>query len=423
MTSDNKFWSYTYTASSSAYENTIYDAATGRTYYRPYHAYYSSVPCNTIVTEESDMWSELRSSGPTVQTFYSYRYGGTVHYVVVPHRYSGITFTGIYGKSGRGDDDSYIMRYVTLQNITPVISDATWYTGKAATCTTDGYKYQKCASCGQEANRTTIPKLGHSYSSAWSTSATQHWHVCTRCGNSSKSNLANHSFGGYYGSTATCTASGTRYRKCSTCGYVESSTAPALGHAWPSSYTQNGGYLYKNCTRCKAQLEKKAITYSVAFNGNNATSGSMSNQSFTYDTAQNLNANTFTRTNYAFLGWSTNKDATSPTYTNQQSVKNLTTTNNGTVTLYAIWKLSTTTIAFHDNDGSNGPGSVTWLIGSTQVPKSPIRQGYNFAGWTTNADGSGLSWPASNIVPANVPDYYAQWIPNIYTTTLEQNIQ
>ncbi len=78
-------------------------------------------------------------------------------------------------------------------------------------------------------------------------------------------------------------------------------------------------------------------TYTVQFNGNGSTSGSMSNQSFTYATAQNLKANAFTRTGYTFADWNTKADGSGTSYINQQSVNNLTTTNGGTVTLYAQW--------------------------------------------------------------------------------------
>ena len=61
----------------------------------------------------------------------------------------------------------------------------------------------------------------------------------------------------------------------------------------------------------------------------------MSNQTFTYGTAQNLTSSTFTKTGYAFKGWNTKADGTGTSYSNGQSVSNLTTTNGGTVTLYA----------------------------------------------------------------------------------------
>lgn len=80
----------------------------------------------------------------------------------------------------------------------------------------------------------------------------------------------------------------------------------------------------------------KGNTYTVKYNANGG-SGTISDSSHTYDTAKTLNANTFTKTGYTFLGWSTSSTATTAQYTDKQSVKNLTATNGGTVTLYAVW--------------------------------------------------------------------------------------
>jgi uncharacterized repeat protein (TIGR02543 family) len=63
----------------------------------------------------------------------------------------------------------------------------------------------------------------------------------------------------------------------------------------------------------------------------------MSNQTFTYDVSQNLKTNTFTKEGFIFNGWNTKADGTGTNYSNGQSVSNLTSTNNGTITLYAKW--------------------------------------------------------------------------------------
>lgn len=293
---------------------------------------------------------------------------------------------------------------------------------KAATCTTAGVRTYSCT-CGANNRTESIPALGHSYSSSWSTDASKHWHACTRSGCTAKSSEAAHSYDAWYSDTATCTKAGTHKRKCSVCGYIQTSTSSALGHVWPSSYTQKGGYLYKYCTRsgCGAELEKKPITYTVKFNGNGATGGSTADQGFTYDKAQNLRANGFTRTYYEFLGWSTSASATSATYCDGQSVSNLTTVNNGTVNLYAVWKLSTTSITFYDNGGTGGPGTVTWTIGSTQTPDTPTWDKYVFAGWNSKQDGSGTWWPTDNVVTASMSEFYAQWMPAAYYISYHPN--
>lgn len=82
----------------------------------------------------------------------------------------------------------------------------------------------------------------------------------------------------------------------------------------------------------------KPNTYTVVYNANGG-SGTMAPSTMTYDvTNGRLRVNGFYRPGYTFLGWSTNSSATTAQYADQQSVKNLTSTNCGTVTLYAVWQ-------------------------------------------------------------------------------------
>ena len=81
----------------------------------------------------------------------------------------------------------------------------------------------------------------------------------------------------------------------------------------------------------------KANTYTVKFDANGGGTGSMSDQSYTYDIEQALTANAFTRTGYTFDGWNTKADGTGTSYTDMQSVSNLSSTDGGSVTLYAQW--------------------------------------------------------------------------------------
>jgi len=83
-----------------------------------------------------------------------------------------------------------------------------------------------------------------------------------------------------------------------------------------------------------------AHTYNIEFYANGGT-GTMSQQKFTYDVAQALTPNAFSIPGYSFLGWSTSSDSTTVIYTNGQSLVNLTTTNNGIIKLYAVWKQNT----------------------------------------------------------------------------------
>ena len=82
------------------------------------------------------------------------------------------------------------------------------------------------------------------------------------------------------------------------------------------------------------------IKYKVYFNANGGSGEDMPEQQFTYDTEQNLNANTYTspKDKGGFLAWNTNAYGTGISYADGESVINLTSTLGGTVQLYAQWR-------------------------------------------------------------------------------------
>ena len=148
------------------------------------------------------------------------------------------------------------------------------------------------------------------------------------------------------------------------------------------------------------------ITYYVKFNGNGATSGSMSNQTFTYDKSQNLRSNTFSRTGYNFAGWATTSTG-SVQYTNGQSVSNLTTTSYGTVNLYAVWKPKTFTNTYYyrNSNGSQASANQSRSYNSSFTTYSAsslsyyTSNGWGLYGWLYNSStGTGRTYAPSTSV-------------------------
>ena len=81
-----------------------------------------------------------------------------------------------------------------------------------------------------------------------------------------------------------------------------------------------------------------ANTYTVVFNTDGKTSGTNpSSISCTYDTEFTLPDANIKKTNMSFAGWAITADAEAAAYSNGTTLKNLTTENNATVTLYAVW--------------------------------------------------------------------------------------
>ena len=141
--------------------------------------------------------------------------------------------------------------------------------------------------------------------------------------------------------------------------------------------------------------------YSVHFNGNGNTGGSMSDQAFTYDEAQNLSENTYTRTGYTFDGWATAADG-AKVYNDEQSVSNLTATKDGTFQLYAHWvaneylvTLSCSSEAGYGSSPSGVKASVTATYDAAMpamgTAPTPL-PGYKFEGYWTAAGGTGTKY-------------------------------
>ncbi|MBR6251239.1 MAG: InlB B-repeat-containing protein, partial [Bacteroidales bacterium] len=144
-------------------------------------------------------------------------------------------------------------------------------------------------------------------------------------------------------------------------------------------------------------------------------SGTMSSQVFTYDEAQNLTSNAFTRDGYIFLGWSEDMTATTATYTDGQSVNNLRSTDQTSVTFYAVWEAIDYTIAV-----TGGTADKTTAIIGEMITLTPeVRTGYTFQGWTTTPTLSiatnKFTMPASNVTAL------AEFTANKYTITYAAN--
>ena len=213
------------------------------------------------------------------------------------------------------------------------------------------------------------------------------------------------------------------------------------------------------------------ISYAVSFNGNGATSGSMSNQTFTYGTAQALTANAFTRqytvtynanggsvgtanatATATFNGWedrgSIVYNGTTYSYT-QFDAPYYANTYGDLMNAFGYNKYSLINHYFGNGKGEGRsavgssaglyPNSATvnnlsttanytvplyanWTLGSVTLP-TPTREGYEFKGWysdsalTNSVGGAGASYtPTANTT------LYAKWESLAkYTVTYQYN--
>ena len=148
--------------------------------------------------------------------------------------------------------------------------------------------------------------------------------------------------------------------------YAVFTATPNDGYSFDAWYTNSGctdgktpGNPYKtsktktSSTTYTYYAKFTPHTYTIVFN-NNGGSGTMAALNCTYDVNKTLTANSFTRIGYTFTGWNTAANGSGTSYTNGQSVNNLTTENGATVTLYAQWRANTYTVHFNGNGNSGG---------------------------------------------------------------------
>jgi Listeria-Bacteroides repeat domain (List_Bact_rpt)/Divergent InlB B-repeat domain len=149
-------------------------------------------------------------------------------------------------------------------------------------------------------------------------------------------------------------------------------------------------------------------TYTVDFDGNGASGGATAPQTLSYDQAAPLTANGFTNSGQQFVGWSTTP--TGPlAWADQASVRNLTTTANGSVTLYAQWAPAGSFQVTESGDshvavsssadataGWTAPGATVTMTATPATGYASTWQVVSPAGLTVAADGS-FTMPSQNV--------------------------
>jgi LPXTG-motif cell wall-anchored protein/uncharacterized repeat protein (TIGR02543 family)/uncharacterized repeat protein (TIGR01451 family) len=170
--------------------------------------------------------------------------------------------------------------------------------------------------------------------------------------------------------------------------------------------------------------EWEANSYKVSFDKNGGT-GTMADQNFSYDTSQNLTANSFTRDGYSFQGWATSKTGTKK-YEDNENVKNLSSVVNGTITLYAVWQATEQTLTFDVNGGDSAstPADIKKDTDATvdlSAVTKPTRTGYTFKHWYKQGDASKTDVGASLKMPAGGMTLVAEWEANSYKITFDKN--
>jgi uncharacterized repeat protein (TIGR02543 family) len=152
------------------------------------------------------------------------------------------------------------------------------------------------------------------------------------------------------------------------------------------------------------------VIRTVTFNGNVAASGSMATQSS--DKAVPLNKLAFTRPGYNFDHWSTKPDVDGTLFDDEGIFPFYADT-----TLYAHWSPR---VIRQVTFSSNGTAitSVNFQSSANPAalnPNTVIRSGYNFLGWNTASNGSGVAFTNGATYSFDFDlNLFAQWAPIPY---------
>lgn len=172
-----------------------------------------------------------------------------------------------------------------------------------------------------------------------------------------------------------------------------------------------------------------AITYTIAFSGGSGSTGSVESIPAAYDREVTLPRNAFTRPGYSFNGWSQSSSASKGSYAEGDAVKNLTSTQGTTVTLYAAWQPLPVTVRLHLNYAGAEDITRTGAVGSNynyiltdtgttrfNSITDPKRDGYIFDGWYDAAEGGSAISTTYKFTAADAEDgfdMYAHWVKGI----------
>ena len=152
----------------------------------------------------------------------------------------------------------------------------------------------------------------------------------------------------------------------------------------------NGQYGISNNT-LKLYARWTPKSYTISYNSNGGT-GTMTSDTVSTGGKATIKSNTFAKTGYKFVGWTTKSDGTDDGYGWNPGWSGTWNYDNGQygiandkLVLYARWD-NHFTVTYNDNGGSGcSSSSKTVTYGSTYGTLcTPTREGYIFAGWYSN---------------------------------------
>jgi len=157
--------------------------------------------------------------------------------------------------------------------------------------------------------------------------------------------------------------------------------------------------------------------YRIIYDGNGATSGNVPYIAVSYKYGEYGVVSwpgSLSKSDYEFAGWNTKADGTGISYRPGDTI----TISGADITLYARWvPASQHRIIYSGNGATSGTepyDAVLYKAGEKAKlygPGSLSKSGYEFVGWNTKADGTGISYKPGDMITIALSDaiLYAQW--------------
>ncbi len=167
-------------------------------------------------------------------------------------------------------------------------------------------------------------------------------------------------------------------------------------------------------------------SYTISYNGNNSTGGSVPTNSTHFFSGQTLvvpNEGNLVRTGFLFSEWNTSSDGLGASYL----PGDILTIGSSNVVLYAIWE-AYYTISFEEN-GASGEAPIDssrYLFGqNVTLPGigTLVLTDFHFVEWNTESDGTGTGYSPSDVMPMPSSNVilYAIWASDGYSLSFDGN--
>ena len=228
-------------------------------------------------------------------------------------------------------------------------------------------------------------------------------------------------YSGYWYNSQTSSRGNYGYYWASTTSGTSSAYNLYFYNSYVGSTSSNSKY-YGSSVRCVAPIQT-----TITFDGNGSTSGEMAKQKIGANSAAPLNQNTFTKNDYAFASWNTERDGSGTSYADRQDFTAGEGINN--VTLYAQWADCVPNKICYKSNGANSPTTMDpqsassstdvelWASNYKYDTNNDGHNDYGFAGWSEDKD---AATKLTDNNPDNNPVVYG---PNQTITTGDLSLE